>query len=48
MQAILDAFREATLPSENYGVMLYRVRPDDLNDDLLEGQVRLILRSDEK
>ena len=26
-QASLDAFREATLPSENYGVTLYRATP---------------------
>ena len=40
-QAKLDAFREAALPSENYGVTLYRATPDDLNDDLLSHQVEL-------
>jgi hypothetical protein len=41
-QAILDAFREATLPSENYGVTLYRATPDDLSDELLRRQVELL------
>jgi hypothetical protein len=40
-QARLDAFREATLPSENHGVTLYRATPDDLSDDLLRRQVEL-------
>ena len=34
-QVKLDAFREATLPSENYGVTLYRATPEDLRGDLL-------------
>ena len=42
-QEKLDAFREATLPSENYGVTPYRATPDDLSDDLLRRQVALIL-----
>ena len=42
-QARLDAFREATLPSENHGVTLYRATPDDLSDDLLRRQVALTL-----
>jgi hypothetical protein len=41
-QAKLDAFREATLPSENYGVTLYRATPDDLSDDLRRRQVEVI------
>src|SRR5947208_742392 len=41
-QAKLDAFREATLPSDNYGVTLYRATPDDLSDDLLRRQAELI------
>ncbi len=41
-QAILDAFREATLPSANYGVTLYRATPDDLTHDLLRRQVELV------
>jgi hypothetical protein len=41
-QAKLDAFREATLPSENYGVTLYRATPDDLRGDLLSRQVELL------
>ena len=45
-EAILDAFREATLPSENYGVTLYCATPDDLNDDLLSAEVELILLSE--
>ena len=44
--AMLDAFREATLPSENYGVTLYRATTDDLSDDLLERQVELITLSE--
>jgi hypothetical protein len=44
-QAILDAFREATLPSENYGVTVYRATPDDLSERLLLRQVELILLS---
>jgi hypothetical protein len=43
-QAILDSFREATLPSENYGVSLYRATPDDLSDDLMERQVTLTVK----
>ena len=42
-QAVLDAFRKATLPSDNYGVTLYRATQDDLNGDLLGRQVELIL-----
>jgi len=45
-QAKLDEFREATLPSDNYGVTLYRATPDDLSDDLLRRQVELILLPD--
>jgi len=45
-QARLDAFREATLPSENYGVTLYRATPADLSDDLLRRQVEPILLSE--
>ncbi len=41
-QTRLDAFREATLPSENYGVTLYRATPDDLSDDLVRRQVELL------
>jgi hypothetical protein len=41
-QARLDAFREATLPSDNYGVTLYRATPDDLGEDLLSRQVELL------
>jgi hypothetical protein len=41
-QAKLDAFREATLPSENYGVTLYRATPEDLSDDLSRRQVEVI------
>ena len=41
-QAILDAFREATLPSDNYGVTLYRATLDDLTHDLLRRQVELV------
>jgi hypothetical protein len=41
-QAKLDAFREATLPSENYGIMLYRATPEYLSDDLLRRQVELL------
>jgi hypothetical protein len=41
-QAKLDAFREAALPSENYGVTLYRATPDDLRGDLLRRQVELL------
>jgi hypothetical protein len=41
-QVKLDAFREATLPSENYGVMLYRATPEYLSDDLLRRQVDVI------
>jgi hypothetical protein len=41
-QLKLDAFREATLPSENYGVTLYRATPEDLSDDLLRRQVELL------
>jgi hypothetical protein len=40
-QAILDAFRAATLPSENYGVTLCRATPDDLSEGLLERQVEV-------
>jgi hypothetical protein len=40
-QTRLDAFREATLPSENHGVTLYRATPDDLSDDLLRRQIEL-------
>jgi hypothetical protein len=40
-QIQLDAFREATLPSENHGVTLYRATPDDLSDDLLRRQIEL-------
>jgi len=39
--ARLNAFREATLPSENYGVTLYRATPDDLSSDLLNRQVEV-------
>jgi len=46
-QAKLDAFREATLPSENYGVTLYRATPDDLSGDLLGHQVEITPLSDE-
>lgn len=42
-RARLDASREATLPSENHGVTLYRATPDDLSDDLLRRQVALTL-----
>ena len=42
-QAILDSFREATLPFENYGVSLYRATPEDLTDDLLSRQVAIIV-----
>ena len=45
-QAILDAFREATLPSENYGVTLYRATQDDMSDDLMKRQVEVILLSE--
>jgi len=41
-QIRLDAFREATLPSENYGVTLYRATPDDLSDDLVRYQVAIM------
>jgi hypothetical protein len=41
-QAELDAFREATLPSDNYGVTLYRATPEDLSDDLRRRQVEVI------
>jgi hypothetical protein len=41
-QAILDAFREATLPSQNHGVTLYRAMPDDLTHELLQRQVELV------
>jgi hypothetical protein len=41
-QAKLDAFREATLPFENYGVSLYRATPEYLSDDLLRRQVEVI------
>jgi hypothetical protein len=40
-QTRLDAFREATLPSENHGVTPYRATPDDLSDDLLRRQIEL-------
>mgnify|MGYP001616231877 CR=1 FL=1 len=34
----LDSFREAALPSANYGIVLYRIRPDELEaEDLTEG-----------
>jgi hypothetical protein len=45
-QAKLDAFREATLPHENYGVSLYRATPEYLSDDLLRHQVELVLPSE--
>jgi hypothetical protein len=41
-QAKLDAFREATQPSQNYGVTLYRATPEDLTDELLRLQVELM------
>jgi hypothetical protein len=41
-QARLDAFREATLPLDNYGVSLYRAAPDYLSDALLERQVEVL------
>lgn len=41
-QAVLDAFREATLPSTNYGVALYRATPDDLTGELSRRQVDVI------
>jgi hypothetical protein len=44
--ARLDSFRESVLPSENYGVMLYRARPEDLNGDLLTSQVELAPQPD--
>jgi hypothetical protein len=47
-QAVLDAFREVTLPSEDYGVTLYRASPDDLSDDLLQHQVALTPLSEER
>jgi len=37
----LDAFREATLPWENYGVTLYRATPNDLSRDLLKRQIEV-------
>ncbi len=40
-QATLDAFREATLPSQNYGVNLYRATPDDLSESLLRRHFEL-------
>lgn len=43
-QEKLDAFREATLPSENYGVTPYRATPDDLSDDLLSARLCLYFR----
>jgi hypothetical protein len=46
-QATLDAFREATLPYENYGVSLYRATPEYLTDDLLRRQVEVIPLSDD-
>ena len=39
--ARLDSFRESILPSENYGVTLYRATPDDLSSDLLNSQVEV-------
>ncbi len=45
-RAILDAFREATLPSENYGVTLYCATPDDLTEGLLRRQVELTVLSE--
>jgi hypothetical protein len=45
-QAKLDAFREATLPYENYGVSLYRATPEDLSDDLLRHQVEIVIPSE--
>lgn len=36
--AVLDAFREATLPSENYGVTLYSAASNDLSSDLVNPQ----------
>jgi hypothetical protein len=41
-QVKLDAFREATLPTENYGVTLYRATPEYLSDDLLQRYVEVI------
>jgi hypothetical protein len=41
-QAKLDAFREATLPLDNYGLTIYRATQDDLTDDLLRKQVELL------
>ena len=39
--AALDSFRESVLPSENYGVTLYRATPNDLTSDLLNRQVEV-------
>jgi hypothetical protein len=46
-QAKLDAFREATLPYENYGVSLYRATPEYLSDDLLRDQVEVVVPSEQ-
>ena len=46
-QAKLDAFRESVLPSENYGVTIYRAMDDDLTDNLLNRQVEVSVRLDD-
>ncbi len=40
-QAMLDSFRESSLPSQNYQVTLYRATPDDLTSELLQRQVEV-------
>jgi hypothetical protein len=47
-QAILDAFREAALPSENCGVTIYRATPNDLCELLrCEAQVLPLLQKED-
>ena len=40
-QALLDAFRESTLPSENYGVRILRATAEDLTGGLLRHKLEV-------
>jgi hypothetical protein len=46
-QARLDSFRESVLPSENYGLTLYRASANDLTAQLLNSQVEVTRPPDE-
>jgi hypothetical protein len=41
-QDILDTFREAVIPSENYGVTIYRATGEDLTRELVSNQAEVL------